>query len=126
MIKLKDLLNERSDLYYASKPPQHLFPKGSGESPMFGIVISHKDGITPAEAEDIIKIFKKSDSASDLKYYPATQKVIGKVVIFKFFDNKWQYRTNHTSLPDINKSKNKYELDKVKKGMVITKKKIYK
>jgi len=49
-----------------------------------------------------------------------------KVVIFKFFDNKWQYRTNHTSSPDINKSKNKYELDKVKKGMVITKKKIYK
>ena len=118
---LSEVLEEKTDLDYA-KPGHHLFPKGAGETLMMGIVISHKNGITPDEGADIVKTFEKSDKDADLKYYPATKKVVGKVSRFRFFAPNYQYFASGTSYPRIEKARVKYDLDKIKKGLEITKK----
>ena len=51
MKKLIDLLKEINTYNFTNK--SHLFPRDAKEAAQFGIVISHKKGITDKEAKDI-------------------------------------------------------------------------
>ena len=123
MIKLKDLLKEVSNYKFINRA--HLFPADSGEKATFGIVVSHKKGLTPEEGEKIIKAFEKSDKDADLKYFPATKKVVGKVGVFKFFDPSIVHPSVKLA-PYLHKARIRHELEKIKKGLEIDKKTIYK
>ena len=120
MIKLKEILNkilgEKSDYYYSTQTKHQLFPTASDERVTFGIVVSHKKGLTPEEGEKIVKAFEKSDKDADLKYYPATKKVVGKVGVFKFFDPSIVHPSVKLA-PYLHKARIRHELDKIKKGV---------
>ena len=131
MIKLKEIvakilseLDYQNKYYFSNR--NHLFPDSANESVMFGIVISHKNGLTPDEAKDIIKAFKQNDDKSDLQYYAATKKIVGKVGVYKFFAVHKAAGKNSSSSPHIEQCKIKDKLDKIKKGLEITKKTIHK
>jgi len=123
MIKLKDILKELSNYKFTNKA--HLFPTDSGEKVLFGIVISHKKGLTPEEGEKIVKAFEKSDKDADLKYYPATKKVVGKVGVYRFFDTGLVPHPSPQLSPYLNKARIRHELDKIKKDLDISKKTVY-
>jgi hypothetical protein len=125
MIKLIDLLKE-GPYSYTFTNRNHLFPTNSGESAMFGIVISHPKGISEDEAREIISLYDKDDKESDLKYYPSTKKVVGKVGAFRFFMPGKVSTANVSMKPSLDKARLKAGLDKIKAGLEITKKTIHK
>lgn len=122
MIKLKDLLGERTDSYYAHKNQSQLFPHGADEKVQIRIVISHKKGITPEEGAAIVKAFDRDDKHSDLKYYPATKKVVGKVGVFRFFMPGKVTSATVTGAVNLDRARLKHELDRIKPGLEIIKK----
>jgi len=124
MIRLIDLLKELNSYRFMSS--KHLFPVDAGEAAQFGIVISHKKGITDDEAKEIISLFDKDDKHSDLKYYPATKKIVGKVGVFRFFMPGKVSVANVKMAPSLEKARLKAGLDKIKSGLEIDKKTIHK
>jgi len=124
MLRLIDLLKEINTYNFVSS--RHLFPVDAKEAAQFGIVISHKKGITDDEAKQIIDLYNKDDKDSDLKYYPATKKIVGKVGVFRFFMPGKVSTANVQAKPSLDRARLKYELDKVKSGLEITKKTVYK
>ena len=124
MIRLTDLLKELNSYRFTSS--LHLFPVDAKEAAQFGIVISHKKGITDDEAKEIISLFDKDDKHSDLKYYPATKKIVGKVGVFRFFMPGKVSVANVKMAPSLEKARLKAGLDKIKTGLEIDKKTIHK
>ena len=124
MLRLIDLLKETRFYTFANR--SHLFPTDAKEAAQFGIVISHKKGITDDEAKEIIDLYNKDDKESDLKYYPATKKIVGKVGVFRFFMPGKVSVASVKMAPSLDKARLKYELDKVKSGLEIDRKTIYK
>ena len=123
IIRLKELVKEYDNKYHFANS-SHLFPMGAKEAAVFGIVVSHKDGITPEEGKNIVKAFEKADPDADLIYYPSTKKVVGKVGVHKFFMPGKVSVASVKMSPDINKARIKHELDRIKKGLDITKKSV--
>jgi len=118
MMKLIDLLKEYDNKYHF-RNKLHLFPAAAGDSAMIGVVISAGNGLTPKEADKIIDLFKRIDKSADLKYFPATKKIVGKVAVASAFD-----KVTVSMTPTIDKVKHKIKGDllKIRKDLEIKKK----
>ena len=120
MKRLIDILKELDNQYRFSNK-YHLFPTGAGEAAMIGIVLSAGDGLNPKEADKIIDLIKKVDKSADLKYFPATKKIVGRVAVKGTFDGaNMNVRRNPTM--DKIKPQIKSNLLKIRKDLDIKKK----